>query len=391
MITIDEYIQQKKDSLRVSDEELAGMRELYAVIYAWYQTESERIFHRKFGAEEEARKESEDLKNGVITIPRGSNYPDPLSEYRLSYDQLHAFRATLPQPERATVEELLEIGRMMACGGHQERYFQEETCWNGETVRLGDLARAIMRDRNPFPKEYDPSNPIELTDGCMPSVEFDCLAGTPKKYRFQLPRKVLFPKERGSDCFVMGVREQKLTDTRYQQWAEKFFADARNSGSVVLADLNRSLIPDNEWENNIVTFWNARALHIEPILDEHNVVNRWAEISISKLLIGAGGDRWKAAISYTNHTDTVQEFIIHKGQFIENSEMGTGVQNVAVAREYSVAVPAQTSEELLVDIYCANEPLHSPCGLSGNLTNLRVDCAFDGQGQLWAILNNPLI
>ena len=391
MITIDEYIQQKKDSLRVSDEELAGMRELYAVIYAWYQIESERAFHRKFGTEEEAREESDNLKSGAITRPRGSNYPDPLSDYRLNYDRLHAFRAALPQPERATVEELLEIGRMMACGGHQERYFQEETCWNGESVRLGDLARAIIRNRKNVTKDDDPSDPIELTDGNMPPVEYDCLAGSPKKYRFQLPRKVLFPKQRGSDCFVMGVREQKLTDTIYQQWAEKFFADARSNGCVVLADLNRCLIPENDLEKNIVTFWNAKALHIEPIRDENNLANRWAYLSITNLLIGAGGEQWKAAISYANHTDTVQEFIIHKGQFIENSEMGTGVQNVAVAREYSVAVPAQTSEELLVDIYCANEPLHSPCGLRGNLTNLRVDCAFDGQGQLWAILNNPLI
>lgn len=98
---------------------------------------------------------------------------------------------------------------------------------------------------------------------------------------------------------------------------------------------------------------------------------------------------WKTEISLQNNTDDDVLCRIPKGQVFENKRIGSGIQNMAAAREYRLIVPSQSQLTVEIDVCCMNRRLSPPSGVSGNVSIFKIDRPFATQDELWALMSNP--
>lgn len=78
---------------------------------------------------------------------------------------------------------------------------------------------------------------------------------------------------------------------------------------------------------------------------------------------------------------------IPKGQVFENKQVGTGFQNLAVVRDYSLIIPSGTRISAELDAFCVNRSLSSPRGGNGNITFFKIDKPFNNQDELWQMMS----
>ena len=95
---------------------------------------------------------------------------------------------------------------------------------------------------------------------------------------------------------------------------------------------------------------------------------------------------WITDITVKNNTGTNFRCKIKKGQIFENKKVGTGLQNVAAARDYVFDVPPNSTSVVQIEVLCINQKLRPPSGFL-NLTNYMVAKDFQSQQDLWNIMN----
>jgi hypothetical protein len=100
---------------------------------------------------------------------------------------------------------------------------------------------------------------------------------------------------------------------------------------------------------------------------------------------------WKTEISLKNNSDNDINIKIPKGQIFEHKNVGTGIQNVASAREYRLIIPANSRLKVEIEVYCINRHLSAPSGQFGNLTIFKIANDFTDHNYLWDILSHPKI
>jgi len=96
---------------------------------------------------------------------------------------------------------------------------------------------------------------------------------------------------------------------------------------------------------------------------------------------------WTTDITVKNKTGATFRFKIRKGQIFENKQVGTGLQNVAAARDYVFDLPAGSTGVFQIEVLCINQKLSPPRGAL-NLTNFMVGKNFQSQQDLWNIMNS---
>lgn len=98
---------------------------------------------------------------------------------------------------------------------------------------------------------------------------------------------------------------------------------------------------------------------------------------------------WITEIVLKNNTDDDVLCMIPKGQIFENKKIGSGLQNMAAAREYRLIIPAQSRLSVDIEVCCINRRLSPPSGVPGNVTIFQIDRPFNTQDELWALMNTP--
>lgn len=98
---------------------------------------------------------------------------------------------------------------------------------------------------------------------------------------------------------------------------------------------------------------------------------------------------WKTEISLMNNTTNDVLCVIPQGQVFENKKIGTGIQNMAAAREYRLIIPANSRITVEIDVYCINKQLAPPSSVLGNVSIFKIDRPFSDQQGLWALMNIP--
>jgi len=94
---------------------------------------------------------------------------------------------------------------------------------------------------------------------------------------------------------------------------------------------------------------------------------------------------WTTEITINNKTSQNCTCRIKKGQIFENKKIGTGLQNVAAARDYTVEIPPNSIISVNIEVLCINQQLASPKG-SLNATNYFIGRDFSDQASLWSIM-----
>ena len=92
---------------------------------------------------------------------------------------------------------------------------------------------------------------------------------------------------------------------------------------------------------------------------------------------------WKTEIKLRNNTNDDLLFTIPKGQLFENKKIGTGIQNVAAAREYKLIIPGNSRLIVEIEVLCVNQNFSSPSGKPGNITIYKFNKDFESQESLW--------
>jgi len=100
---------------------------------------------------------------------------------------------------------------------------------------------------------------------------------------------------------------------------------------------------------------------------------------------------WKTEIKLKNNTPDDLLFTIPKGQLFENKKIGSGIQNVAAAREYKLIVPGHSRIIVEIEVLCINQSLSPPSGMSGNIAVFKINKDFGNQNDLWANMNSQVI
>ena len=100
---------------------------------------------------------------------------------------------------------------------------------------------------------------------------------------------------------------------------------------------------------------------------------------------------WKTEIKLRNDTPDDLLFTIPKGQLFENKNIGTGIQNVAAAREYRLIVPGSSRLIVEIEVLCINRSFSSPSGQAGNLTIFKINKNFNSQDGLWNLMGSQFI
>lgn len=95
---------------------------------------------------------------------------------------------------------------------------------------------------------------------------------------------------------------------------------------------------------------------------------------------------WSTTITLTNKRTEDVLCVIPKGLVFENKAIGTTVQNVAASREYKLIVPAGSTMQVTVEVYCINQPFQPPNGQAGKITIFKIDQPFGDQAELWQIM-----
>jgi hypothetical protein len=98
---------------------------------------------------------------------------------------------------------------------------------------------------------------------------------------------------------------------------------------------------------------------------------------------------WKTEVSLKNNTADDVLCVIPQGQVFENKKIGTGIQNMAVAREYRLIIPANSRITVEIEVACMNSRLSPPSGAPGNVTIFKIDKTFTDQHALWSMMNRP--
>jgi len=96
---------------------------------------------------------------------------------------------------------------------------------------------------------------------------------------------------------------------------------------------------------------------------------------------------WNTEITIQNTSDSRLRCKVKKGQVFENKKIGTGLQNVAAAKDYIFDLPPNSTQVVQIEVFCINQKLMPPEGLL-NITNFTVDKNFYSQQNLWSIMNN---
>lgn len=94
---------------------------------------------------------------------------------------------------------------------------------------------------------------------------------------------------------------------------------------------------------------------------------------------------WTTEITLKNNLNRSYKCKIPKGQVFENKKVGTGIQNVAAAKEYIFDLPPNSTGVFTIEVLCINEHLGSPKG-NYNATFFKVNRNFNDQNELWSIM-----
>lgn len=94
---------------------------------------------------------------------------------------------------------------------------------------------------------------------------------------------------------------------------------------------------------------------------------------------------WIVEISLKNEDNEVRSLTIPKGHVFENKRIGTGVQNVAAARDYTFVLSPKSVLKIDIEVLCINQRLSSPSG-SYNMTCFKINKPFVNQDDLWSVM-----
>jgi hypothetical protein len=95
---------------------------------------------------------------------------------------------------------------------------------------------------------------------------------------------------------------------------------------------------------------------------------------------------WTTEITIKNVSNSNLKCKVKKGQIFENKKIGTGLQNVAAAKDYVFELPPNSIQVVQIEVLCINQKLSSPHGFL-NITNFIVNQDFHSQEDLWSIMN----
>jgi len=98
---------------------------------------------------------------------------------------------------------------------------------------------------------------------------------------------------------------------------------------------------------------------------------------------------WTTDISLKNNTADDVLCVIPQGQVFENKKIGSGIQNMAAAREYKLIIPANSRLTAEIEVCCINSRLQAPSGVPGNISIFKIDRPFSTQEELWKLMNSP--
>lgn len=79
--------------------------------------------------------------------------------------------------------------------------------------------------------------------------------------------------------------------------------------------------------------------------------------------------------------------VIPQGHVFENKQIGTGRQNVAAVRQYTLVIPAGSTISVGIDAYCMNASYSPPSG-PGNVSIFKINKPFQSQQELWQLMAN---
>ncbi len=94
-------------------------------------------------------------------------------------------------------------------------------------------------------------------------------------------------------------------------------------------------------------------------------------------------------VTVTLRNDEAEDVVcvIPRGQVFENKKVGTGLQNLAVARDYRLVIPAGCRITAELQAFCVNQSLRPPGGALGNITVFKIDAPFEDQDDLWRVIS----
>jgi len=95
---------------------------------------------------------------------------------------------------------------------------------------------------------------------------------------------------------------------------------------------------------------------------------------------------WTTEITIKNTSSSKLRCKVKKGQVFENKRIGTGLQNVAAAKDYVFELQPNSTQVVQIEVLCINQRLKSPHGLL-NVTSYMVNEDFHSQQDLWSIMN----
>ena len=95
---------------------------------------------------------------------------------------------------------------------------------------------------------------------------------------------------------------------------------------------------------------------------------------------------WTIEIRLKNEDNEEHLLKIPKGHIFEKKSIGSGIQNVAAIKDYSVILPAQASITIDIEVLCINQRLSPPSG-NYNLTCFKINQQFNDQEHLWSIMH----
>jgi hypothetical protein len=96
---------------------------------------------------------------------------------------------------------------------------------------------------------------------------------------------------------------------------------------------------------------------------------------------------WTTEITIKNTSNSRLKCKVKKGQVFENKKIGTGLQNVAAAKDYVFDLFPNSTQTVQIEVLCINQSLSPPYGPL-NITNFAVNKGFHSQQHLWSIMNN---
>lgn len=97
----------------------------------------------------------------------------------------------------------------------------------------------------------------------------------------------------------------------------------------------------------------------------------------------------QVGIEIVNDSDEEVDIILPVGSIIE-VDLNSGMQNIAISKDYRYVIPPRSKLRTQIKGLCLNRDLAEPRGTRGRITPFRYDSASLDQDDLWDRVDRPV-